>query len=127
MAERFIRFHHRFKDHFQRHTRSVLETVGQYLRGLMQADPNKKNMEREEYGANGRESTGIRPTAIGPYADGFRMGPPSGDGSSVAGGGSVAGRASQQLPVDRRERIPEIREAFGGRCPPTVRPIGKGR
>jgi len=48
LAERFIRFHHRFKEHFQRHTRSVLETVGQYLRGLMQADPNKKNMERME-------------------------------------------------------------------------------
>ena len=48
MAERFIRFHHRFKQPFQRHTRSVLESVGHYLRGLMQADPNKKNMERME-------------------------------------------------------------------------------
>jgi SRSO17 transposase len=38
----------RFKAHFQRATRSVLEPVDHYLKGLMQADPNKKNMERME-------------------------------------------------------------------------------
>jgi SRSO17 transposase len=38
----------RFKGHFQNTTRSVLKPVGDYLRGLMQADPNKKNMERME-------------------------------------------------------------------------------
>jgi SRSO17 transposase len=34
--------------HFQQATRSVIEPVGHYLKGLMQADPNKKNMERME-------------------------------------------------------------------------------
>jgi SRSO17 transposase len=48
LAGRFIRFHLRFKTHFQQATRSVIEPVGHYLKGLMQADPNKKNMERME-------------------------------------------------------------------------------
>ncbi|MEA3274670.1 MAG: transposase, partial [Pseudomonadota bacterium] len=56
LADRFCRFHLRFKAHFQRTTRSVLKPVGHYLKGLMQADPNKKNMERmEEKVANADE------------------------------------------------------------------------
>jgi SRSO17 transposase len=48
LAGRFTRFHLRFKEHFQNATRSVIEPVGPYLKGLMQGDPNKNNMERME-------------------------------------------------------------------------------
>lgn len=56
MTDRFMQFHQRFKAHFQQSTRSVIEPVGHYLRGLMQADSGKKNMERmEERVANADE------------------------------------------------------------------------
>ncbi len=46
MAERFVRLHLRYRDHFQRKTRSVFQAAGDYLKGLMQA--RRKNMERME-------------------------------------------------------------------------------
>ncbi|HBG95491.1 MAG TPA: hypothetical protein DDY14_09260, partial [Chromatiaceae bacterium] len=38
----------RVKGHCQNTTRSLIKPVADSLRGLMQADPNKKNMERME-------------------------------------------------------------------------------
>lgn len=46
LADRFTQFHTRYTAHFQSKTRSVFEAAASYIKGLMQGEPGKRNMER---------------------------------------------------------------------------------
>ena len=46
IADRFTKFHARYAAHFQCKTRSVFGAAASYIKGLMQGEPGKRNMER---------------------------------------------------------------------------------